>query len=60
METLRMAKKQHSDLLERGVTAWNEWREKNSKIRPKLIAANLSGRDSFVIKLIKPPRDLGE
>lgn len=40
-----MAKKQHLEHLDRGVDYWNQWRESNPKVRPNLVAAELTGRD---------------
>jgi len=38
-----MANKEHLKILKQGVEAWNQWREKNSKITPDLSDAHLSG-----------------
>lgn len=40
-----MANKNHIKILDKGVEAWNEWREKKPKIIPSLSYANLSGGD---------------
>jgi len=40
-----MAKKEHVDLLKQGISAWNEWREKNPDIQPDLSWGTLSGLD---------------
>ena len=37
-----MAYKKHLALLEQGVKVWNEWRSKNSRIKPNLRETNLS------------------
>ncbi len=37
-----MAKKEHLDILKKGVGTWNRWRKKNPKIRPDLSEADLS------------------
>jgi uncharacterized protein YjbI with pentapeptide repeats len=36
-----MARKQHLDLLRKGVEYWNRWRDSNPKVRPNLIGADL-------------------
>jgi len=38
-----MANNEHVALLKQGVTAWNEWRDRNFQVRPDLIEAHLSG-----------------
>lgn len=38
-----MTNPQHLQLLKQGVTAWNQWREQNSDIRPDLGQADLTG-----------------
>ncbi len=38
-----MANKAHLKILEQGVVAWNEWRERNPKVKPSLSGANLKG-----------------
>ncbi len=38
-----MADEEHLAILEKGVEAWNRWREENPRIRPDLSGANLRG-----------------
>jgi uncharacterized protein YjbI with pentapeptide repeats len=38
----RIMAKQDIEILNQGVTVWNEWREKNPRIRPDLVEAKLS------------------
>lgn len=38
-----MANEGHLEILKQGVEAWNEWREKDSKIRPDLSRTNIIG-----------------
>ena len=40
-----MANKEHVKMLERGIDAWNQWREANPRIRPDLREAYLAGMD---------------
>ncbi len=40
-----MANEEHLKILNRGVEAWNEWREKNPQITPDLSKANLYEAD---------------
>ncbi len=40
-----MANEEHLALLKQGVNVWNEWREKNPKIRPDLRGADLRGEN---------------
>jgi len=40
-----MANRHHLNLLRRGKTSWNKWREKHPDIQPDLNEANLSGID---------------
>ncbi len=40
-----MAKKEHLDLLNRGVEEWNRWREKHPQVEPDLTGAQLSEVD---------------
>jgi hypothetical protein len=41
-----MANDEHVAILKKGVDAWNEWRERNTDVRPDLRAVNLSGQTS--------------
>jgi uncharacterized protein YjbI with pentapeptide repeats len=36
-----MAKNNHVELIKKGATAWNEWRDKNPEIVPDLCATDL-------------------
>lgn len=38
-----MANPEHLKILKQGVSVWNEWRKKNSKIRPDFLNAKLNG-----------------
>ena len=46
-----MEKEKYLKILEEGVNAWNEWRDENPQIKPKLIEANLSGKELDMINL---------
>lgn len=37
-----MAAEEHLKILNRGVNAWNEWRQRNTRIRPDFTNADLS------------------
>ena len=41
-----MASKEHMRIIGRGKKQWNQWREKNEKIRPGLRDARLSAEDT--------------
>jgi hypothetical protein len=45
MEQEPVAKHEHLALLQQGTSVWNEWRKRNSDIRPELRGANLLGAD---------------
>jgi hypothetical protein len=40
-----MAKKEHVDLLKKGVAVWNAWRDEHPEIQPNLNGAQLSKID---------------
>ena len=46
-----MANRVHLEVLEQGVSAWNQWRSENPNIRPDLSGADCSGRDLCEIDL---------
>ncbi len=46
-----MANQEHLKILKQGVEAWNEWREKNPKIKPDLYEAVLRGANLHNVNL---------
>ena len=48
-----MANKEHLEILRKGVTAWNRWRERNPKIKPDLSRAMLAGANLIDANLSK-------
>ena len=46
-----MANEKQLEILNRGVDAWNEWREQNPDVAPDLVDANLVGRTLIGINL---------
>jgi len=40
-----MAKKEHLEILKRGVEVWNKWREENPDVHPDLCGADLNGAE---------------
>ena len=51
-----MANKEHLARLNKGVEAWNQWREANRDIKPDLTGADLSGADLHEVNLGGDPR----
>lgn len=48
-----MANPQHLQLLEQGVTAWNQWREQSGDICPDLGQVDLTGANLELYNLTK-------
>jgi uncharacterized protein YjbI with pentapeptide repeats len=48
-----VAAKRHFQIIKQGVSAWNEWRQKNTRLKPDLSGADLCGANLSEAKLCK-------